>query len=122
MYGEERSKARERRSFERFDMKFSAKVTHLAFDREISVRTRDISPQGVCLLAKERLEEHTLLKVRLSIPDKKGPLFTYGKAVWARQELEGWKIGIRFEKPEIVSLSRILRMKRFKLQAADNSN
>ena len=104
-------KMEDRRIFQRFDVRFPAKLLDLTNGNEFHAEARDISAKGVGLAIKEDLPANTPLEAWLEIPDKREPLYARGMAVWSRQDGDtGYRIGMELERAELMGLSRILRV------------
>lgn len=101
----------DRRTFQRFNVSFPAKLLDLTNGNEFLAETNNISAKGIGLTVKEPLPVNTPLEAWLDVPDKGGPLYARGLTVWSRQEGEsGYRMGMDLERADLMGLSRILRV------------
>ena len=101
----------DRRIFQRFNARFSARLLDLTSGNEISAETSDICAKGIGLTLKEYLPVNTPLEAWVEVPDNAGPIYARGLAVWSRQEGESeYRIGMDLERADLMGLSRILRV------------
>ena len=101
----------ERRGFQRLRANFPIRCLDLNGGKVVRTRLYDISALGVGILSKDKLEESSLLRIWLHFPDRKKPLATQARLVWARKEASGdWRMGLRLKKPEILGISRLFRV------------
>jgi len=70
----------------------------------------DISGSGAGLSSSRELRSKTPLEMWFDLPDSFEPMHLLGKVSWSRQEKEGWRIGVSFDRQRLVSLARILRL------------
>jgi len=102
---------KDRRVFQRFNVKFPAKILDLINGNEMAAEACDISAKGIGLSLKEDLPANTPLEAWLEIPDKVEPFYARGIAIWSRQDGEsGYRIGVDLERADLMGLSRILRV------------
>lgn len=101
----------DRRIFQRFNVRFPAKLLDLNSGNEILAETSDISAKGIGLVLKENLPVNTPLEAWIGIPDNSEPLYTRGLAVWSREDGDfGYRVGMDLERADLMGLSRILRV------------
>ncbi len=99
----------DRRIFQRFNMKLPVRLLDLDSGLELEAQTNDVSAKGLGILLKSELKPGASLEAWLSMPDKGEPLYTRGRAVWARKDGPDFRIGMDLEKADLMGLSRILR-------------
>ncbi|MFH0855263.1 MAG: PilZ domain-containing protein [Candidatus Omnitrophota bacterium] len=101
----------DRRIFQRFNVRFPARLLDLTNGNEMPAETSNISAKGIGLTLKEPLAVNTPLEAWLDIRDNSGPIYARGLTVWSRQEGEsGYRIGVDLERADLMGLSRILRV------------
>ncbi len=101
----------DRRIFQRFKVRFPAKLLDLTNGNEFSAETSDISAKGIGFVLKDDLPANTPLEAWLEVPDNREPLYARGLAVWSRQDGDsGYRIGVDLERADLMGLSRILRV------------
>ncbi len=99
------------RIFQRFNVRFPAKLLDLTNGNEFSAETCDISAKGIGFVLKDDLPANTPLEAWLEVPDNREPLYARGLAVWSRQDADsGYRIGMDLERADLMGLSRILRV------------
>ncbi len=101
----------DRRIFQRFNVRFPAKLLDLNSGNEILAETSDISAKGIGLVLQENLAANTPLEAWIGIPDNSEPLYTRGLAVWSKEDGDfGYRVGMDLERADLMGLSRILRV------------
>ena len=101
----------DKRIFQRFNVKFPARLLDLNSGIEMPAETSDISAKGIGLALKQELKVNTPLEAWLHVPDKGEPLYARGLSVWSRRDGEvGYRIGMDLERADLMGLSRILRV------------
>ena len=101
----------DRRIFQRFNVKFPARLLDLTSGNEVPAETSDICAKGIGLTLREYLPVNTPLEAWVEVPDNAGPIYARGLAVWSRQESESeFRIGMDLERADLMGLSRILRV------------
>ncbi|MFC1658863.1 PilZ domain-containing protein [Candidatus Omnitrophota bacterium] len=102
---------RDRRVYERIQVKFSLRYLDLDSNREGSALTRDISANGIGMLTQEELSSRSHLEIWLQIPDRGEPLYTKGEVVWSRMvEPNKYRSGVCLDKIDFMAMSRIIRL------------
>ena len=78
---------------------------------------KDISGGGAGIAYSRELKPRTPLEMWFDLPDGFEPLHLLGKVVWSQQlqanrtfGQQGWNLGISFDRPKLVGLSRILKL------------
>lgn len=101
----------ERRVFERFQVDLPVKFIYLESAKEGSGRIINISAGGGgMIVTEEKLYPGTELKMWLSIPDNRDPLEAKGEVVWTMVHAPDiYKVGIKFDKVDLMGISRVLR-------------
>lgn len=72
---------------------------------EKSLRTKDISAGGICIISFEPLQESGLLDLKISIPEEASPINAVGRVVWVKEFIIGdiskgkrYDVGVEFIK------------------------
>lgn len=71
---------------------------------------KDISGGGACVESAQGIKPHTPLELWFDLPDGFEPMHLLGKVAWSHQLIAGWRMGLSFDRPKLMSLSRILKM------------
>ncbi len=101
----------DRRIFERFRSRFSLKYINLNSNKEGHGQTNDVSANGICINAQEELLAHNLLEIWLLLPNRNQPLYTRAEVIWSSMlERNNYKVGLKLEKPDLMELSRVLKV------------
>ncbi|MEW6170826.1 MAG: PilZ domain-containing protein, partial [Candidatus Omnitrophota bacterium] len=67
--------------------------------------------RGVGILSEGKIALDKKVEITLAIPDQHEPLNVRGEVVWLRVTEKGaYRVGIKFEKINLVNLSRIFRL------------
>ena len=101
----------ERRIFERFQVNLPVKFIATGSPKEGQGRIINISAGGGgMIVTEEKLYPGTALQMWLSIPDNREPLEARGEVVWTMVHAPDiYKIGIKFDKVDLMGISRVLR-------------
>jgi Tfp pilus assembly protein PilZ len=101
----------DRRIFERIPVKLPLKYLDLQSNKESLAQTRDISAEGIGLVTDREFLPGAPLEIWLEIPDKGEPLYVKAEVVWSRViGLNKYRSGISLEKPQLLEISRVLRL------------
>jgi hypothetical protein len=110
MWEEKADNFRDRRVFERFNVRLPVKFIDLRRKKEGTAYTRDICAKGLGLIASEEINPYTPIEVWLEVPDKGQPLYTRGEVVWSSPAAAGtWRMGINLDRADLMGVSRVLR-------------
>ncbi len=77
---------------------------------------KDISGGGAGIESAREIRPRTPLEMWFDLPDGYEPLHLLGKVAWSYQTGPAWRLGISFDRPKLMGLSRIL-----KLEVPDNA-
>ncbi len=70
----------------------------------------DMGGGGAGLVCRREVKVKTPLEMWFDLPDGFEPLHLLGRVAWIRQEGEGWRTGINFDRQRLMSMARILRL------------
>jgi hypothetical protein len=101
----------DRRVFERIPVGLPLRFLYSNSNREGLAQTQNISAIGIGLVTDRELLPRDHLEMWLQIPDKGEPLHITGEVVWSKMiEPNKYRVGISFEKAELMEMSRVLRI------------
>jgi len=100
----------DRRVFGRLKVKFPLRFLNRISGDEEHAQVVDISAGGLGFVTEKSIAINTPLELWLNIPDRHLPFYTKGDVAWTWPSLDGGQhhVGVRFEKPELMGLARIL--------------
>ncbi len=102
--------SKDRRVFERFDVRLPVKFIDLNQNREGTAYTHDVCAKGLCLVTSQQVIPFTPMELWLDMPDRGEPLYTRGEVVWSRPLPTGaYRVGINLERADLMGMSRVLR-------------
>ncbi len=70
----------------------------------------DISGAGAGIESARELKPRTPLELWFDLPDGFEPMHMLGKVVWSNLLGTTWKVGVSFDRPRLMSISRILTL------------
>jgi len=70
---------------------------------------KDLSGGGAGIQAQSEVRPRTPLEMWFDLPDGYEPMHLLGKVVWSSQQGSSWRLGIAFDRPRLMSMSRILK-------------
>jgi hypothetical protein len=70
---------------------------------------KDLSGGGAGMESKREIRPRTPLEMWFDLPDGYEPMHLLGKVAWSSQKGASWLLGISFDKPRLMSMSRILK-------------
>lgn len=70
---------------------------------------QDISGGGAGLFFRREVRPKTPLEMWFDLADGLEPMHLLGRVVWTRQEDEGWRAGVTFDRQRLLSMSRLLK-------------
>ena len=80
---EEYWSGKERRRVERFEAMLDVEYRYLKSPKlKTSTRSKDISEDGICILAYEILPKDSTIELEIAIPNIREAIYTQGKVVW----------------------------------------
>ncbi|MCX5715010.1 MAG: PilZ domain-containing protein [Candidatus Omnitrophica bacterium] len=100
----------DKRIFERFTKDLPLRFLSLDSYEEGEVRTQNICAKGLCFSSPIPLKPSTPLELWLGVQDHGEPIYARGQVAWS--EVCGpneCKVGVNFEKANLMGLSRVLR-------------
>ncbi|HAJ57097.1 MAG TPA: hypothetical protein DCL35_04935 [Candidatus Omnitrophica bacterium] len=72
----------------------------------------DIGGGGAGIESARELKPRTPLELWFDLPDGYEPMHLLGKVVWSQLSGAAWKVGVSFDRPRLMSLSRILKVEK----------
>ena len=100
----------DKRVFCRFAVKDApVRFKDLRVGEKGSAVCKDISGGGAGFECSQELKMRTPLELWFDLDDGYEPLHVLGKVSWLRQMEKHWHIGVAFDRPRLMSLSRILQ-------------
>ena len=101
---------RERRNFVRFRVNIHASYIDSDTKKEVSVKTHDISRDGLCLLTDKELIPGSALDFWLSMEDNGEKLCRKGTVIWSGPAAAGkYRCGIKIEDTYLKPIELVLR-------------
>lgn len=101
----------DKRIFERFGKRLSARFIDLNSGEEGGAQTVDVSAKGLGFSTEQELKLHANLEIWLDLPEMRGPLYTRGQVVWSKEQGEHeYRAGIELEKADLMGLSQVMRV------------
>ena len=105
----------DRRVFARLPVKLPLKFLEIGEKKESKAQTLDVCANGIGFISKTKLEPDTLLEIWMDMPESGEPLYITGKVVWCNSiegEPEQWRVGVSFERVNLISLGQIFYRKK----------
>jgi len=106
-----------RRKYPRADLEVDVKLRAGREQKEIQVRTRNISAGGVCVMLAEMLPVGTQLRMVLELPDTGSALDAVGEVVWSlrqhkllKRKTDVFETGIKFVDLDNRDRDRLIRI------------
>jgi len=101
----------DKRIFERFNKRLSARFIDIDNGQEGLAQTVDMSAKGLGFFTNQELKLHATLEIWLDFPGMRGPLYTRGAVVWSQPQGEHeYRAGVELEKADLMGLSQIMRV------------
>ena len=101
----------EKRKFIRFDSDLDALQCHEVFGaaaEKIKSCIKDLSREGLKLLATNALPKGSSVELEIEIPGDNIPAFVFSEVIWSRQTGDTHEAGLRFTKIEPHDQTRLL--------------
>lgn len=100
----------DRRMFERIKTRSALRVLDTVSGSEGRAETVDISAGGIGFHTEMSLCSNDSLQLWMQVPGRQEGFYTRAKVAWAKpqEEADGQRVGVRFNKPELMSLARVL--------------
>ncbi|MBM3251291.1 MAG: PilZ domain-containing protein [Candidatus Omnitrophica bacterium] len=72
-------------------------------EEKLTAQTKNISAGGICIIAHEKLDIHTLLVISIYFPGEALPIICEGRVVWTKsfqigKEAAHYDVGVEFTK------------------------
>ena len=100
----------EQRIFDRFPVRFPAKIKDAREDFGETLQLRDASAIGAKFQARDRYYLNDSLVIELSLPDGMGPMNLRGQVIWVKEKGPSlWDIGLKFHEISLMHLSRLYK-------------
>ena len=98
----------DRRLFERFSARLSAKIKDSRDNFGEKLYLRDASAQGAQFMSKEPFFANDSLTVEVNIPGQAYPLTLKGSVAWvSKQNDNRWDLGLKLYNVDLVDISRL---------------
>jgi len=108
---EESSLAKDRRIFERVDVKFPVEITPQQEKKSIKCQCFNIGGAGIGVVCKDKLSRDQDVKVTLHIPDNRGPQNLVAKVAWTKNGTVGLQFsGLSFDSVDLLKFWRVFRL------------
>jgi len=102
----------DRRVFERLSVDVPLKFWDMNTNSVGEAETKDVSAIGLSFTAKDALSAGASLGICLEVPDNGERLYLRGMVAWSQADGSGkYRTGIKFAKPELMSMARVIKAK-----------
>jgi len=104
----------DRRTYERFLAKLSLSRSEENSLEKHSLRTHDISAEGIGVISDKKLSFGDEINMSLHLPGSNKEVSAQGKVVWSKRSGGGFRVGINLDQTRLMEVSTILRFLRAK--------
>jgi len=70
---------------------------------------RDLSGGGAGIETEREIRPRTPVEMWFDLPDGYEPMHLLGRVTWSSQQGTAWRLGVSFDRPRLMSMSRILK-------------
>ena len=89
----------EKRSFERFEARYPAKIKDTRDEFGVNLSLRNASAEGIRLISRDRIYVNDSISIEVRLPDNDSPMTIRGEVVWAKLlPNKLWDIGLKCHK------------------------